>query len=170
MTRLLLLRHAKAVPQEDAMQDRDRPLADKGARQMRKLADWVEERRIAPDLVLCSPSARTRQTLALIAPRLKQSETLYEEGLYLADARSLLQRLRKVPDGRASVMVVGHNPGLQELAALLLQSSAGALARRLKDKMPTGALAVFALDGPWASLDRGAARLVEFVTPKELGA
>jgi len=170
MTRLLLLRHAKAVPQDGEMPDRDRPLADKGARQMRALAAWAEKRRIRPDLVLCSSAARTRQTLALIAPKLKDPETLFEEGIYLAEPRSLLQRLRKVPAGRASVMVVGHNPGLHELAVLLLQSGTGSRARHLKESLPTGALAVFELDGPWAALDRGAARLVEFVTPKELGA
>jgi phosphohistidine phosphatase len=170
MTRLLLLRHAKAVPQEDEMADRDRPLADKGARQMRQLAAWAEGRRLRPELVLCSSAARTRQTLALIAPKLKNPETLYEEGIYLADPRALLNRLRKMPGACASVLVVGHNPGLHELGVLLLQGGAGALARRLKDGMPTGALAVFELDGPWASLGPGAGRLVEYVTPKELGA
>jgi len=168
MTRLFLLRHAKAVPQEDEGVDRDRPLADKGVRQMRDIAAWVEERRVRPDLVLCSSAARTRQTLALIAVKLKDPETLYEDGLYLADARSLVRRLQNVPDGRTSVMVVGHNPGLHELAVLLLQSGAGPLARRLKDSMPTGALAVFELDGPWAGLDRGSGRLLDYVTPKEL--
>ncbi len=170
MTRLLLLRHAKAVQADDGMADRDRPLADKGARQMRQLAAWAEERRIRPELVLCSSAARTRQTLALIAGKLKDPETVFEDGIYLADAKSLLSRLRKVPGACASVLVVGHNPGLHELAVLLLHSGAGALARRLKDSMPTGALAVFELDGAWAALGPGAARLVEFVTPKELGA
>jgi phosphohistidine phosphatase len=170
MTGLLLLRHAKAVPQGDDGPDRDRPLAEKGARQMRVLAAWAAERRIRPDLVLCSSAVRTRQTLALIAAKLKDPETLFEDGIYLADARALLRRLRKVPAACASVMVVGHNPGLHELSIMLLCSGAGANARRLKDAMPTGALAMFELDGPWASLDRGAGRLVEFVTPKELDA
>jgi phosphohistidine phosphatase len=169
MTGLLLLRHAKAVPQGDEGSDSDRPLAEKGARQMRALAAWAAERRIRPALVLCSSAVRTRQTLALIAAKLKDPETLFEDEIYLAGARALLHRLRNVPATCASVMVVGHNPGLHELSMLLLRSGAGASARRLKDGMPTGALAMFELDGPWTSLDRGAARLVEFVTPKELG-
>lgn len=170
MTRLLLLRHAKAVPQEGDMADRDRPLAAKGTRQMRRIAAWAEARRVRPALVLCSSAARTRQTLALIAEPLKRPETLYEDGLYLADARTLLGRLRQLPEGCASVMVVGHNPGLHELAVLLLQEGTGPLARRLEDAMPTAALAAFESDGPWAALGPGAARLVAFVTPKEIEA
>jgi phosphohistidine phosphatase len=168
MNRLMLLRHAKAVPPEDGLADRDRPLADKGERAMAAVGAWAAERGLLPDLVLCSTSARTRQTLALILPPLKQPDVRFEETLYLVDAPALLQRLRRVAADRASVMVVGHNPGLHELAMALMQSGAGAAGRRLKESMPTGALAVFELDGSWPSLDRGSARLVAFVTPKEL--
>jgi len=169
MTRLLLLRHAKAAPQEGDMADRDRPLADKAKRQMHAIAAWAETHRLRPGLVLCSSAVRTRQTLALLAGSLGEPQTLFEDGLYLADARSLLGRLQRVPERCASVLVVGHNPGLHELAVLLLQKGGGAPARHLKDSMPTAALAVFEPDGPWAALGPGAAQLVAFVTPKELG-
>jgi phosphohistidine phosphatase len=168
MNSLALLRHAKAVPQ-DTGEDRARPLSPKGERAMADLGAWVQAQGLAPALVLCSPAARTRQTFALLLPFLAGApEIKYEEALYLADAAELMARLRRVPARHESVLVVGHNPGLHELALLLLHSGAGAKARRLRDAMPTGALASFALDGPWAALDRGAARLAEFVTPKEL--
>jgi len=170
MNRLFLLRHAKA--ETDAPNgggDRDRPLAQKGERSMRHIGAWATEAVLAPDLVLCSPATRTRQTLALLLPRLGgRPQVKFEEALYLADAPALLERLRRVPARSASVLVIGHNPGLHALAVGLLRTAAGAHGKRLAQGMPTAALAAFELDGPWATLDQGAARLTDFVTPKEL--
>lgn len=168
MSELWLLRHAKAVPQE-AGADRDRGLAPKGEAAMRDIAKWAGKAGLAPALVLCSSAARTRQTLALLQPVLAgRPEIKLEDGLYLADARSLLARLRRVPEKCGSVLVVGHNPGLHELAVLLLQPGSGAAGRRLAESMPTGALAGFELDGPWGALDSGGVKLLHYVTPKEL--
>src|SRR5580700_1570100 len=110
MNRLYLLRHAKAVPAEADGEDRDRPLAERGQRDMRAVAQWMAKRGFVPDLVLCSTSTRTRQTLAALLPQLGgRLQVLYEEGLYLAGASALLARLRKLGADRASVLVVGHN-------------------------------------------------------------
>lgn len=169
MNLLWLLRHAKAVPQGDGQEDRDRPLAEKGEQAMRDLGAWAAAHKLAPQLVLCSSAVRTRQTLALLLPSLAgRPEIMIEGGLYLADSGDLLARLRRVAGKCESVLLVGHNPGLHELAASLPRPVSGALGRRLAAGMPTGALAGFAFDQPWSGLDPGAARLTHFVTPKEL--
>jgi phosphohistidine phosphatase len=168
--RLYLLRHAKAEPAgESAERDRDRPLEAKGRRGAQAVAAWIAERRLAPQLVLCSPSLRTRQTLDIVAPAFAAPpEILVEDGLYLAGARQILARLRKIPAEIASVLVVGHNPGFQELAALLSDVAAGPLPARIAAGFPTAALASYELTVPWSALDRRRAHLVAFVTPKEL--
>lgn len=169
VSELHLLRHAKAAPQEEGASDRERPLEPRGRRAAQALAAWVAGHRLAPDLVLCSPSLRTRQTLDIVAPALaRPPQILIEDGLYLANARQLLGRLRQVATGVASVMVVGHNPGLNELATMLSDVSGGALPARLAAGFPTGALASFEVPVAWPALDRRLARLAGFVTPKQL--
>ena len=167
MNRLYLLRHAKAAPQAPGTDDRDRPLADKGGRAMRGVGAWAEETRLAPELVLCSPAVRTRQTLALLLPRLGgRPEVRLEDGLYLADAETLAARLRRIGVECPGVLLVGHNPGIEALAVALGREAAGPLGKRLREGMPTAALAVFELDGDWAAFDHGAARLTQFITSK----
>lgn len=169
MTMLWLLRHAKAVPHESG-EDRDRALAPKGEAAMREMARWAAARRLAPALVLCSSALRARQTLALLAPVLEHRPALrFEDGLYLAGADSILARLRRIAARCESTLVVGHNPGLHELAMLLLRSGSDGPAKRLAQGMPTGALAGFAWQGAWPALAPGAAELMDYVTPKDLG-
>jgi phosphohistidine phosphatase len=167
MNRLYLLRHAKAAPQAPGTEDRDRPLADKGGRAVREVGVWAEEAGLAPELILCSPAVRTRQTLALLLPHLGgRPEVKLEEALYLANAEALAARLRRVAGKCPNVLLVGHNPGIEALAVALVHGPAGPLGKRLREGMPTAALAAFELDGPWAALDDGAARLTHYITPK----
>jgi phosphohistidine phosphatase len=168
VSELFLLRHAKAVPPGDGA-DRERPLEQRGRRAAQAVAAWIAEHRLAPELVLCSTSLRTRQTLDIVAlafARLPQ--IVIEDGLYLATARQLLARLRQVPASVASVMVVGHNPGLQELANILSDVAAGPLPTRIAASFPTAALARYEVAVAWAAVDRRRARLNAFITPKEL--
>jgi len=169
MRTLYLLRHAKAVPAEEYDgPDRERPLEKRGRKASQAIADWVAEQRLAPALALCSASMRTRQTLDIVAPSFKHlPEVRLEEGLYLADARQLLARLREVPGDTESVVMVGHNPGFHELAILLSEVTTGPLIARLGN-FPTGALVIFAIEVPWSALGRRTARLTEVVLPKEL--
>src|SRR5579863_8717406 len=126
MNWLYLMRHAKAAGERPGLEDRDRPLADKGERAMADLGAWAAQTGLAPELILCSPAARTRQTLALLLPHLGgRPQVKIEDGLYLAGAEALLTRLRRVPARTASVLVLGHNPGLQVLALALAGSPAG---------------------------------------------
>jgi phosphohistidine phosphatase len=116
------------------------------------------------ELVLCSSARRTRETLAAIGVN---SEVVIDPELYGATPSVVLERLRRVPAETASVMVIGHNPGLQ-LLALRLAREADRLLARAREKFPTGALATLAVDGEWRELDWGAARLTAFLRPRDL--
>jgi phosphohistidine phosphatase len=169
MSELYLMRHAKAVPQAENMRDTDRPLEERGRVGARAVAKWLKRQKIAPDLVLCSPSARTRETLDLIAESFPRApEIAYEPGLYLASAERLLERIRDIPDSVEHVLILGHNPGLHELAQGLADSTVGPLADRLATNLATAGLVRFEVNIEWAALRRRAARLVALVTPKDL--
>jgi phosphohistidine phosphatase len=169
MNRLLLLRHAKAVPQGSEAKDRARELLPRGVRAAAAVGRWLAAQTLAPDLALCSSALRTRQTLEQVLPALGQAPRVaYEDALYLAEPAALLARLRAVEPEGTCVLLVGHNPGLHELAAALLGEAGGRLARRLREDMPTAAIACFAWAGTWTALGRAPARLSHYVTPKDL--
>jgi phosphohistidine phosphatase len=161
--RLFLLRHAKSSWDEAGLADRDRPLAPRGRRATKLMARHLRDEKISPSLVLCSPAQRTRETLEEVGP---SGEVQIEDELYGASETELLERLREVPDTTESVMLIGHNPAIQELAVGL----AGAGDRRadVERKFPTGALATLTVPDHWRELAPGSAELVAFVTPKEL--
>ena len=165
---LYLLRHAKSSWSEPTLPDEERPLAPRGRRDAKRVAAHVLELGIEPDIVLCSTARRTRETLELLRPALGATRSvLFEEELYAASAAALLERLRAVPDGVVSVLLIGHNPGLQDLALLL--ASTGAELAQLEAKFPTGALATLVLpNAAWRQLSRGDAALGDFVVPKQL--
>ncbi len=165
---LFLLRHAKSSWEDPGLEDRERPLAPRGHRSVRVLAEHIREHDIHPAQVLCSPARRTRETLDGLA--LQDGETLFEPELYSASCASLLERLRQVPDGLESVMVVGHNPTMQSLVLRLAQanSSDAALLETIRGKYPTGALATLEFEGDWSDLGPGGASLTALVRPKDL--
>jgi phosphohistidine phosphatase len=129
----------------------------------------MRRKRIRPALVLCSPSLRTRQTLDAIAPSLgKRCSVEFVPELYAASERGLLKRLQALPESVSSVMLIGHNPGLHNLALVL--ASRGAHLPQLEEKFPTGVLARFVVHSEsWAALRPGDAELVDYVVPRQLG-
>jgi len=166
---LYLFRHAKTVPQSDNVRDTERALEERGRVGARRMAKWLKQQKIVPDVVLCSPAVRTRETLDLVAdafPRKPRIE--YEPGLYLATGARLMERLREIPDSVERVMVVGHNPGLHELAQALTDRNVGPLAERLAANLATAGLARFEVAIEWSGLRRRGARLVALVSPKDL--
>jgi phosphohistidine phosphatase len=168
VSELYLLRHAKAVPAEEGAPDRERPLEPRGRRAAQAMAAWLGEHHILPDLVLCSPSLRTRQTLDIVTPGFDRPPKIaLDEGLYLAAADRLLARLRRVPASAECVLLVGHNPGLHELTLFLAESPSGPLLARLGG-FPTGVLVRFDVGVPWEALGRRTARLASVINPKEL--
>jgi phosphohistidine phosphatase len=167
MKRLYLLRHAKSSWDDPTLADHDRPLAPRGRRAAKVMAEHLRREGIAPELVLCSPSRRTRQTLKRLAPGLgKNADVLIEPELYAASAAALLEVLHEVPGELESVMLIGHNPGIQDLALSL--AGTGSEIPRLRGKFPTAALTTLELSGTWRELAPGSAELVSFVKPKEL--
>jgi phosphohistidine phosphatase len=124
--------------------------------------------RIVPDLVLCSSAVRTVQTLELLRPALGPATTVaVEDELYAASSDELLERVRRVLDEVAWLMLIGHNPGLQQLALDL--ASSGADLERLEAKFPTAALATLTVAGAgWSRLAAGDAELTAYVVPRQL--
>jgi phosphohistidine phosphatase len=159
---LLLLRHAKSSWDDPALDDHDRPLAPRGRKAATLIGARLRSDQTSVDLVLSSTALRARETVDLVAP---PGTVEIDDRLYGASADELLQRIRQVPDEVESVMLVGHNPAIHDLAAELV---AGADEQAL-GKFPTGALATLSFTGPWRSLAPGHARLVTFVKPRELG-
>ena len=164
---LYLLRHAKSSWVDPTLPDRERPLAPRGRRDAKRVAKLLVRRGIEPELVLCSCAARTRETLELIRPALGAATVKLEAELYGASADQLLERIRAVREEVATLMLIGHNPGLQDLALVL--ASAGAERERLEVKFPTAALATLTLaERTWRRLDEGGAVLAAYVVPREL--
>lgn len=165
---LYLLRHAKAqkaVPGED---DLGRPLIRRGREAAERMAAWFAERKIRPETVLCSPSARTRETLAIIQPALGTPKIVFDSGLYGASAQALLTLIGRLPRDSHSALVIGHNPGIEELALSLAGHGPARLVAKLREKFPTGALAVMAAPvGDWRAF-ASASRIEDFIRPADL--
>ena len=131
MKRLFLLRHAKSSWDDADLADRDRPLAPRGRRAAGAIARHLRDEEISPSLVLCSPARRTRETLEAVDP---SGDVRIEDELYGASEAELLERLRRVPEAIESVMLIGHNPAIQELALGL--ASRGAAPRGRGAQVP----------------------------------
>ena len=166
MQTLYLLRHAKSSWDDPTLSDHERPLAPRGRRDAKRIAKHLLQLGFESELVLCSPAARTRETLELVRRACGASTVMLEEELYAASCDELLVRIRLVPDAVTSVMLIGHNPSLQQLALAL--ASAGDELERLEAKFPTGALATLALAKTWSRLAPGDAVLADYVVPKQL--
>ena len=165
---LYLLRHAKSSWDDPSLRDHDRPLAARGRRASKAIAEHLRRERITPALVLCSSTTRTRQTLQRVAAGFAvEPRIAIEEGLYAASAGDLLARLHELECDVESVMLVGHDPAIHELAVSLARG--GARLDQLREKFPTGALATLTFRGCWSELGPEAALLAAFVKPRELG-
>jgi phosphohistidine phosphatase len=167
MKRLYLLRHAKSSWKDASVPDHDRPLAGRGRRAAKTMARHLREQDLEPQLVLCSTARRARETLERIQPALGVATVELEHDLYAASADALLERLRRVPETVASVMLIGHNPGLQDLALDLARSQR--TVSELATKFPTAALATLEVPASnWRELDHRTAEIVAFVRPRDL--
>jgi phosphohistidine phosphatase len=148
MDRLILLRHGKAEPDSVTGDDFDRRLAPRGVRESAHTAAQLAELGFMPDLVLVSPAARTRETWAAACETFPGAQVRFEDELYHAGSGAIRAVVEATGEACATVMVVGHNPGLQELAVRLLRegSAPSGLIARAQGGFPTGAAAVFLFD------------------------
>ena len=158
---LLVLRHAAAAG-KSAGEDRDRPLTPEGRRAAQSIGRRLKSDGLAPDRILCSPAQRARETLAAIGTSLDALPPAdFDEMLYLADPVTLLAHIRAVPAEAHCLLLIGHNPGLEELVRALAGSSSSAL----RSGLPAAGLAIFEISTTWAGLSRSTARLADFVAP-----
>ena len=172
MRRLMLLRHAKSDWTAPGARDHERPLSARGREAAPKMGAYMARHALVPDLILASTAARVGETLKHVVPAFARAPKIVEDGrLYEAEADELLAVIKETPQAVHSLLLVGHNPGLAELASLLMASGDVETRQRLIEKFPTAALAVidFALDD-WGKLHPKAGRLDRFVVPRALDA
>lgn len=170
--RLLVLRHAKSEKAEPGMPDRDRPLNARGQRDAATIGAYIARHRLAPDLALVSTAQRTHETWERVAAALSMPPApIYEERLYNAGGNAILAVIRQIDGIARTLLVIGHNPGLHDLARTLIASGDVEWRERLNEGLPTAGLAVidFAVEN-WRKLHAHGGRLERFVTPRSLAA
>jgi len=160
MRTLYLLRHAKSSWNDASLRDFDRPLKDRGRKAAQRIGKRLAAEKLRVPLVISSPALRTRETAELV---LKSSalrvEERFDERIYEASLRDLLQVVAEIPDEKQVVILIGHNPGFEELLAFLTGEGR---------RMPTCALAKIRFDVSWKDIKAGKGSLEWFITPKEL--
>ncbi len=172
MKTLYLLRHAKSSWDDPALDDFDRPLAPRGRAAAPRIGAFMRAAGWLPDVVLCSAARRARETWALVADALDaEIETIHTGELFHGSPFRLLTVLRRAPDSAASIALVGHSPGIENLAARLSGPGSDVAGLDLLcGKFPTAALAVIELNAErWDAVEEGGGRLIRFVRPRDLG-
>jgi phosphohistidine phosphatase len=166
MTRqLVILRHSKA--ERGAYADHDRPLTARGRRDALAAGRWLAGHDVKPDLTLCSTAARAKETWALAAMELGDGvPTTFERDIYSGDVEDLLAHLRDVADSVRTLLMVGHNPTLQDLVRTLAGAGTPELISAARQNFGTSAVALLQFSGKWKALDQGAATLIGFTVAR----
>jgi phosphohistidine phosphatase len=171
MLNLMLLRHAKSSWADAGQADSDRPLNNRGKRAAVAVGRYMASNDLVPQLVLCSPARRAKETWGLVAGELTTApEILIVPEIYdFGDGKALMECLRRKGGLAQSVLLVGHNPSIGRLAQILIGKGDNKHRERLAKKYPTAALAVISFDfDNWGSLAAGSGKLQRFVTPKDI--
>jgi phosphohistidine phosphatase len=164
---LLIMRHAKSDWDSGAVRDFDRPLASRGRRDAPKIGKWIKDHQLIPHLIISSPAQRAKETIKLAAEQFAYDKNLiqWNEEIYGAGLSDLLFIISHFPEELNRALIVGHNPGFEDLVAFLM----GKDESKLHDKlMPTAALACFNVVGNWNQLDKADIRLSSLIKPKQL--
>lgn len=170
MPRLLLLRHAKSSWDDPALDDFSRPLNTRGRRAAPLMGRHMAVHHLLPQKVLCSAARRTRETLAGLLPYLDTDiEARVTRDLYMASEDRMIDVVRAHGNGARTLLVIGHNPGMQDTARALIGAGNPELVDDIAEKFPTAALAVIDFDAKrWTDIEPGTGRIVAFFRPKEL--
>lgn len=174
MKTIYLLRHAKSEWADPGLKDHDRSLNERGREAAPRMGAYMKSKRYKPDLVLCSTARRTVATYELIKDALgERVPVLFEETLYLAEPRQLMERLRWIDEAAKSVMFIGHNPGIAqfalEISAPPEDDAEEKVRRRMSEKFSTCALAVIRVPAKtWREMKLGSGALKDFMRPKDL--
>ena len=166
MRRLMLLRHAKS-DWPAGVEDHERPLAKRGRKDGPRIGAAMAAQDLLPDLAIVSTAQRTRQTWDLVKPALGSIPERFDASIYEASPEAILKAIRSTSGAIKSLLIIGHNPGLELTAAFLAAS--GSARAALTTKFPTGALAVIDFEvEAWREIARGQGVLALFLTPAEL--
>lgn len=170
MKTLVLMRHAKSAWGDQDQKDIDRPLSTRGRKAAPAMGRWLKAEGYRPDVVLSSTARRARETLELMRPSLPERATVeFAAGLYMAAPREMLTEIGKVPASAETLMLLGHNPGLGNLAGLLAASGNEKALANLHAKFPTAAIAVIGFDvARWSELAASGGKLFAFMRPRDL--
>jgi len=168
MRTLYVLRHAKSDWGDSSLKDFDRPLNDRGRKAAKAIGKELRKRKIKPDLVLASPAERAKQTLKRVQDAHGTPFEVTEDArIYLAEPDVLIDAIRNAPDDATHLMIVGHNPGLQELVLAL--ATPGELRDEAEEKFPTAALAQIRFDADrWSDVAPGGGTLDMLLRPSDL--
>jgi phosphohistidine phosphatase len=163
---IVVIRHAKSSWDDPSVADHDRPLSKRGRNALAGLREHIEGLELRPELVMCSSSRRTRETLAGIRAAFgRKARVKSDSSLYAASAEQLVTELRRLDDQVNTVVLIGHNPGVADLVDLL--AAASATGRVAIDKFPTAAVAVLSVADPWRALRPACAILESFWAPRQ---
>jgi phosphohistidine phosphatase len=168
MRRLILLRHSKAVP-HTGRDDYGRALTGGGREDAERIGQFLARKNLIPDLVIYSSAERTRETAKIVAESFPHGvDSVAENGLYEATRETILARIQNLPDKAGAAMIVGHNPGVAEIANVLAGGGVEDDRLRMAAKFPTSAFAVidFAVE-KWADVEPRNGRLERFVAPSD---
>ncbi len=170
MKTLSLLRHAKSSWDDPVERDFDRPLNGRGHRAARRMGEWLKDSGVRFDAMIASPALRIKQTIegveAGLGARLRPD---FDKRIYMASAASLFDVIRETPDSVDHLLLIGHNPGLEDLLLLATEGDSSDLRREAELKYPTATFATIALPvGRWAEIEEGGAQLQAFVRPRDL--
>jgi phosphohistidine phosphatase len=168
LRQLILMRHAKSSWDDPRLSDHARPLNPRGRSAAAAMRAALRDMGVAPDLVLVSSARRTLQTLEVLEPWDDTPLVEPMDALYLAAPEQILTILHNVTETVRSILILGHNPGLHDLAMLLAGPGDSLMRRRLGEGFPSGAMAEFSVTGAWAALGESPARLTRFLAPRDL--
>ncbi|MDF2493663.1 histidine phosphatase family protein [Sphingomonas sp.] len=170
MKTLTLLRHAKSGWDDPVTRDFDRPLNDKGRKAAVVMGRELRAQGETFDRIMASPARRVVETIAEVAIGYGAPiEPIWDKRLYLASAATLLEVARETPDDCDRLLLIGHNPGLEDFALLLTGTGPPELVSALEEKYPTATMAQLTFDvGRWAEVARGGGTLARFVRPRDL--
>lgn len=170
MLTLSLLRHAKSSWSEDDLSDYDRPLNKRGKTAAPAMGNYIAQNNLQPDLILCSPAKRARETMNLMLKAFPtEPEIRFEDTLYHASPRVILEHVQAYGMDYPHILVIGHNPGFHAFALRMTKSASPKDMTALLENYPTAALAVLDLDAPsWNQVKEGEAHLRLFMMPKAL--
>jgi phosphohistidine phosphatase len=161
MKTLLLLRHAKSSWGDASLPDFERPLNERGRQAAPLIGKFMREQRLDPQLIVCSPAQRARETVALVcAAAALTAAPRFDKRIYEASLQTLLTVVAELDETAETALMVGHNPGFEELLAALTGAA---------ERMPTAALARITLSVEcWTDAHAGTGQLVQLLKPKEL--